>query len=106
MRHPRIVAAAGAFLGLLGLAPAGHGQSLPPQPVPRPPDLRFTIEQGAPGADSRGLRKDDLREVPAPRVDRLPENVTVNVTVGDPTCLPGEQSYVVPSRPGRRNSSR
>jgi hypothetical protein len=50
------------------------------------------------------LTRDDLRELPPPRVDRLSDHVQFSAGVGDPRCLPGEDGLNFGR--GRRPSGR
>ena len=59
--------------------------------------LTETLNKLAPAASS----KDDLREIPKPKNDRLSDTVRITVSVGDGQCLPGEDGWVSP-RTGRR----
>jgi hypothetical protein len=46
------------------------------------------------------VTRDDLRELPTPRLDKLSEaGVTVTVIQGDPLCLPGDDPWRINSRP-------
>jgi hypothetical protein len=60
------------------------------------PDISLTLTETlnsiAPGPSSR----DDLREIPPPRNDKLRDTVRVTVTVSDPECLPGEDLGFIP----------
>jgi hypothetical protein len=59
--------------------------------------LTETLNKLAPSASS----KDDLREIPKPKNDKLSDSVRITVSVGDGQCLPGEDGWVSP-RTGRR----
>jgi hypothetical protein len=78
---------------LAGTASAQQGAAPQGTPSPSPAGeilLRMT-EPVPPGASPQdSVTREDLRELPKPRPDRLPDNVRVTVGVGDPRCLPGE----------------
>ena len=59
--------------------------------------LTETLNRIAPGPTT----KDDLREIPPPKNDRLRDNTRVTVIVGTDACLPGEDGWAGP-RPPRR----
>jgi hypothetical protein len=60
------------------------------------PDISLTLTETlnniAPGPSSR----DDLREIPPPKNDKLRDSVKVTVIVASPDCLPGEDLGFVP----------
>ena len=59
--------------------------------------LTETLNRLSPGATT----KDDLREIPPPKNDKLRDNTRVTVIVGSDACLPGEDGWAGP-RPARR----
>ena len=65
------------------------------------PDISLTLTETlnriAPGPSTR----DDLREIPPPRNDRLQDKVRVTVIVDSPECLPGEDGWIAPRGPRR-----
>jgi hypothetical protein len=63
--------------------------------------LTETLNKLAPAASA----KDDLREIPKPKNDKLSDTVRVTVSVGDGQCLPGEDNMMIP-RSGRRIRTR
>jgi hypothetical protein len=89
--------------GLIGVViGAGCVVAASAQEASQPPPnigltLTETLNKLAPTASS----KDDLREIPKPKNDRLSDTVRVTVSVGDGQCLPGEDGWVSP-RTGRR----
>ena len=82
------------------LAAQAQEASQPPQTQP-PANIGLTLTETlnklAPSASS----KDDLREIPKPKNDKLSDTVRITVSVGDGQCLPGEDGWVSP-RTGRR----
>jgi hypothetical protein len=70
----------------------------------RPPDINMLLTEPFRGIDNDSFKREDLRDVPPPKRDRLSESVRVTVTVGDPRCAPGEDLWEFsrpPSRPFR-----
>jgi len=73
------------------------------QEAPKPDislTLTETLKNIAPGPSTR----DDLREIPPPRNDKLRDATRVTVIVGSPECLPGEDGWIAqrsPRRPAR-----
>ncbi len=63
--------------------------------------LTETLNKLAPSSSA----KDDLREIPKPKNDKLSDSVRVTVSVGDGQCLPGEDNMMIP-RSGRRIRAR
>ncbi len=100
MKAARAIVGAGALLVVAGLTPAAWGQEA------KKPDLLFTLTETLHQTDNRLITRDDLRDPPAPPVDRLSEAIRVRVIVGDPQCLPGEPTYDGPGRSSRRSSAR
>jgi len=64
----------------------------------RPPDIGLTLTEALRLNSPAALTRDDYREVPPPRNDRLSDNVRITVTVGSPQCFPGEDGIVPPPR--------
>jgi len=84
------------------LVASAQEASQPAQPQPNIGlTLTETLNKLAPTASS----KDDLREIPKPKNDKLSDNVRITVSVGDGQCLPGEDGLVSP-RTGRRVRAR
>ncbi len=79
-----------------GHVPVAYAQAAPQPSIDL--ILTETLNRIAPGASTR----DDLREIPRPRNDKLADSVRITVTLGDPQCLPGEDGWVGPQRPNRR----
>ena len=96
--------AAGKRVGTIGVIVAllggGSVVAASAQEAPQPNiglTLTETLNRLAPTATSR----DDLREIPKPKNDKLSDSVRITVSVGDGQCLPGEDGFVT-SRSGRR----
>jgi hypothetical protein len=86
----------GMFLAATGLTAAAHGQEAAvPGDSGLPGVLRFGITDQQ--IDMRNYTRDDLRPVPAPRLDRLSDQVRITVTDGDPMCLPGRGVWSGPA---------
>ena len=86
----------GVIVALLG----GPVVAASAQEAPQPNiglTLTETLNRLAPTSSSR----DDLREIPKPKNDKLSDSVRITVSVGDGQCLPGEDGFVTP-RSGRR----
>ena len=66
------------------------------------PDINLTLTETlnriAPGPSTR----DDLREIPPPRNDKLSNTTRVTVIMGSPECLPGEDGWIGQQRSARR----
>src|SRR5262245_63928555 len=97
----RLIGLIGIVIGA-GLVLAAYAQEAaqPQQTQPQPNiglTLTETLNKLAPSASS----KDDLREIPKPKNDKLSDTVRITVSVGDGQCLPGEDGWVSP-RTGRR----
>jgi hypothetical protein len=74
------------------------------QEIPDPGFLLKLTQPTQPSQDT--ITRDDLRDVPAPRVDRLSDTVRVSRGLDDPRCLPGDGMLVDPGRANRRASRR
>jgi hypothetical protein len=74
---------------------AAGQDAAPPPDGSLPRVLRFGITDQQ--VDLRTYTPDDLRQVPAPRLDRLADQVRITVTDGDPTCLPGRAGWSGPA---------
>jgi hypothetical protein len=85
----RLTALIGTALLVMAVPVAGHAQQAPPATI----DLTVTeaLKQVSPGVTG----KENLRDVPPPRPDRLSSSVRITVVVGDPRCEPGEDGAVV-----------
>ena len=70
---------------------------------PAAPSLLLRMTNPPPAGPAEGIAKDDLRELPAPQMDRLPGSTRFHVVVGD-KCLPGEGLEPLPTRRSSRNS--
>lgn len=92
-RWPGLVAAL-LLVSAAGL-PVHAEDSAPTQDPGLPRVLRFGITDNQ--IDLRTLTRDDLREVPSPRLDRQPPQVRVTVIEGDPICLPHRDIWVGPA---------
>ena len=82
-----------ALGGSAGVAAAQDAAASPETGLPRV--LRFGITDQQ--VDMRAYTRDDLREVPSPRVDRLSDQVRISVSDGDPLCLPGRGGWAGPA---------
>ncbi len=83
-------------VGVLGLlAVAGYAPAASAQATIEP-DISLTLSETLNRIDARNPTRDDLRDVPPPRIDKLPDSVRITVTVGDPRCYPGEDGWVAP----------
>lgn len=79
------------------------GQAESPQPQPKP-DINLIVIDSIHHMATETFRREDLREVPPAKVDRLSDSIRVTVTVGDPRCAPGEDGWEGPARPRSRTS--
>lgn len=99
----------GRILGMLVLlVGVAHLPRVAAQEASKPeapkPDISLTLTETlksiAPGPSTR----DDLREIPPPRNDKLSDTTRVTVIVGGGECLPGEDGWIgqrSPRRPAR-----
>jgi len=97
-----VIGLVGALVGA-GFVLRTHAQEAP-QSQPQPNiglTLTETLNKLAPTVST----KDDLREIPKPKNDKLSDTVRVTVSVGDGQCLPGEDGLVSP-RANRRVRAR
>jgi hypothetical protein len=85
----------GLVLGAGGLAPIADAQDAAPSEPSLPRVLRFGITDQQ--IDMRTYSRDDLREVPPARLDRLSDHVRITVTDGDPLCLPARGVWAGPA---------
>ena len=64
--------------------------------------LLFKLTEPAARVPAETVTRDDLREPPTPRLDKLSDRgVTVTVVGDDPLCLPGDEFGRVNRRPVR-----
>jgi hypothetical protein len=93
--------AAGLLLLIAGAVSVVSAQQPPVQPGI---SLRQFMDS-APPRPADSITREDLRNLPAPAIDRLPQAVRVNVVVGDPRCVPGEDLFDTPRPrlPSRRH---
>ncbi len=92
----------GVLVLLVGVA---HLPGVDAQEAPKPDislTLTETLKRIAPGPSTR----DDLREIPPPRNDKLRDTTRVTVIVGSPECLPGEDGWIAQRSPRRPARSR
>lgn len=68
-----------------------------------PPNIDLLVTETLNQLATSASKRDDLREAPAPRADRLSDSIRVTVTVGDPRCLPGEDDWVGAARLNSRS---
>jgi hypothetical protein len=95
----------GAIASLLLLA--GPVCAALAQQAPEPPNISLRqFMQSAPPRPVDSITRDDLHNVPAPPVDRFPQNVRFHVVVGDPRCEPGEDWFDDSPRPRLPSSRR
>jgi hypothetical protein len=84
----------GALLVVCGLVSGARAQEVaqPGQPEsPRPtPNIDLILTEPFSQVQTGTFKREDLREVPPAKRDKLSESVRVTVTVGDPRCVPGE----------------
>jgi hypothetical protein len=87
----------------IGLAPA---QQPPASQPPAQPGISLQqFMDSTPPRPADSITREDLRNLPSPAIDRLPQAVRVNVMVGDPRCVPGEDLFDTPRPrlPSRRH---
>jgi hypothetical protein len=92
---------------LLGIVPCFVSVAYVPavgaQDAPRPgvgvtqdavkPDISLTLSETLNRIPPSGQTRDDIREIPPPRNDRLKDAVRATVVVGTGECLPGEDEW-------------
>jgi hypothetical protein len=84
------------ILAVGGLAHVSNAQDAAASPeTGLPRVLRFGITDQQ--VDMRAYTRDDLREVPSPRLDRRSDQVRFSVSDGDPLCLPGRGVWAGPT---------
>lgn len=91
----------GGLIGLIGAlvgGPAVDAQEATP-------NIGLTVTETLNKLAPTSSSKDDLREIPKPKNDKLSDSVRVTVSVGDGQCLPGEDGMMMP-RSGRRVRAR
>jgi hypothetical protein len=88
----------GGVIGVLGLLVAGYVPAANAQAAPEP-DIGLTLTETLNRIGVRNSVRDDLRDVPPPRPDKVSDSVRITVTVGDPRCYPGEDAWVAPPPP-------
>ena len=97
----RLIGLIGIVIGVGFVLAASAQEASQQAPTAPPPNIGLTLTETlnklAPSASS----KDDLREIPKPKNDRLSDTVRITVSVSDGQCLPGEDGWVSP-RTGRR----
>jgi hypothetical protein len=97
VRASGVVLGVGVLLGAAGVVWPASGQEAAPHNMSL--TLTETLNRIAAGAAAR----DDLKNVPPPRVDKLADSIRVTVVTGDPQCLPGEDRLLGADRfDGRR----
>jgi len=90
--------------GVIGLIGALVGGSVV-EAQEAPPNIGLTLTETLNKLAPTSSAKDDLREIPKPKNDKLSDAVRVTVSVGDGQCLPGEENMMLP-RSGRRIRTR
>jgi hypothetical protein len=89
----------GEVIGVLGfVVVAGYVPTASAQGAPEP-NIGLELTETLNRIDVRNSVREDLRDVPPPRADKLSDNVRITVTVGDPRCYPGEDGWVAPPPP-------
>ncbi len=94
--------AIGALVLVAGVAPTAPAQETPAKPGILLEQLTAPTPVAPPGS----MTRDDLRELPPPRGDRLSDAVHFQVIVTDPRCLPGEDMPLDSWRAGRPSRRR
>ncbi len=93
MNLAKVLIGVGALLIGVAVIFPGYAQE------PAKADIQLRLTEPTPSVPVGAVKRDELREVPAPRLDGLSDRgVRVNVSVGDPQCLPG----IDPGRANRR----
>lgn len=86
----------GGVIGVLGLlVAAGYVPAASAQGASEP-NIGLTVTETLNHIDVRNSTREDLRDVPPPRADKLSDSVRITVTVGDPRCYPGEDGWIAP----------
>lgn len=94
----RMASGIGALLFGAGVVTAAFAQEA------SEPNILLKMTEPAPAVPARTITRDDVREVPTPRVDRLSDHARATVVVGDPRCLPGEEGWFDPGLANSRTS--
>jgi hypothetical protein len=83
-----------AFLVVCGLGVSAGAQEVsrpsraePPKPTP---DINLLLNAPFTQIQPETFKRDDLREVPPAKRDKLSDSIRVTITIGDPRCAPGE----------------
>lgn len=69
------------------------------RPVPQASILLQQLTGPRAPAPRDSVTRDDLRDLPTPRADRLSESSRIIIVVGDPRCFPGEEFIPLPPPP-------
>ena len=96
MTLARVLIGAGPLLIGVAVIFPGYAQE------PAKADILLRLTEPARSGPVDAVKRDELREVPAPRLDGLSDRVRVNVSVGDSQCLPGDVGGIDPGRANRR----
>lgn len=96
LKAATVVIGIGALLIGAVIVPPGFAQEAAPGKI------FLDLTQPAQSVPVDTLTRDDLREAPTPRVDKLSDTVRVIVVVGDPRCEPGDLGWVDSWRGDRR----
>ena len=87
MKVAMVVVVTGLLLMGSAPVPAAYAQEA------APPRIGITLSETLNSIAKDAATREDFREVPTPRADRLSDAVRVTVTVGDPQCFPGEDRW-------------
>ena len=100
MKPVRMIVATAVLLTASGLASAGYSQeAAQPNKAGQPQgNIDFTLTEALSRITTDAAKREDLREVPPPRIDKLSDAVHVTLIPGDPRCLPGEDGWAGPDR--------
>ena len=60
------------------------------QEAKQPPDIRMLLTQPQNRVPPDAAAAPDLRDVPMPKMDKLPVQPPITIVVDDPRCYPGE----------------